>query len=192
MIERKGALGMWYVVKTAVGQEKKAIEKCRNAIPVSVVTEMFSPTYEYMRRYQGTWHTIVGVLFPGYVFMESDAKEKLEEYLERIPDVVSPVCIGGGFYPISKEEEEFMRSLFDDTYCIRYSLGYLVDKELIVEKGPLRGKSQYVTRIDRHMRCADITLYLFQKERKVQVGLEVPARMTAREYEERKEAVKTG
>ena len=183
---------MWYVVRTVIGQEEKAIEKCRNAIPVSVATDLFSPSYEYMRRYQGVWHIIQDVLFPGYVFMESDAPKELEKYLEHIPDVVSPVCIGGGFYPISKEEEDFLRSIFDNTYCIRYSLGYLVDRELVVEKGPLRGKSKYVTKIDRHRRCANLTLHLFQKEIKVRVGLGIPARLTATEYQEMKEAVKTG
>lgn len=177
---------MWYVVRTVIGQEEKAMEKCRNAFQGSGITALFSPQYEYMRRYQGAWHVIQGVLFPGYIFIESEDSEELEKYLKNIPDVVSPVCTGGGFFPICKEEEDFLHSLFDETYCIRYSLGYLVDGELVVEKGPLCGKSKYITKIDRHRRNADITLHLFQQEKKVQVGLEVPARLTAMEYSKMK------
>jgi predicted HTH domain antitoxin len=76
--------------------------------------------------------------------------------------------------------------MLDETYCIRYSLGYIVDGELVVESGPLSGKAQYVTKIDRHRREADIVIHLFQEERKVQVGLKVPKRLTAEEYRKMK------
>lgn len=177
---------MWYVVQTADGKEIDAIEKCQRAIPGSVATAIFSPHYEYMRKYQGVWHVIEAVLFPGYVFIESEQAQELERYLEHIAGVVTPVCIGGGFYPIRRDEEEFLRSMFDETYCIRYSLGYIVDEKLIVEHGPLYGKTQYITRIDRHKRIADFKLHLFDKERKVKVGLEVPARLTSEEYQKMK------
>lgn len=178
---------MWYVVQAAAGQEDKAVEQCRNAIPAAVYGELFSPGYEYMWRHQGTWHMKLGVLFPGYIFIGSEKPEELEKSLEHIPGVVSPVCIGGGFYPIRKEEEDFLQSLFDETYCIRFSTGYIVDGKLIVEEGPLCGKSQYVTKIDRHKRFADITLRLFEQERKVRLGLEVPAKLTSGEYRRMKE-----
>jgi hypothetical protein len=50
----------------------------------------------------------------------------------------------------------------------------------------LCGKAQYVTKIDRHRREADIVIHLFQEERKVQVGLKVPKRLTAEEYRQMK------
>jgi hypothetical protein len=57
---------------------------------------------------------------------------------------------------------------------------------LVVERGPLQGKTDRITKIDRHRRAADITLRLFEEEKKVQVGLEVPRKMTAEEYREMK------
>lgn len=178
---------MWYVVRTEEGRESAAVGKCRRAIPAGVATGVFSPHYEYMRRYQGAWHVKEGVLFPGYVFIESRRPEELEKYLARIVGVVVPVCTGGGFYPLREDEEELLRSMFDRDYCIRYSLGYIVDGGLVVEQGPLCGKAHYVTRIDRHRRCADFSFRLFDEERSVQVGLAVPARLTAEEYRKMKE-----
>jgi transcriptional antiterminator NusG len=178
---------MWYVVQSAEGKERAAMEKCRKAISMTVATSIFTPSHEYKRRYQGAWHTKEGILFPGYIFVESSQPEELEKQLEQIHGVVTPVCIGGGFYPIQQEEEDFLRSLLDETYCIRYSLGYIVDGELLVERGPLQGKAHYVTKIDRHRRDADLVLRLFGKEKKVQVGLEVPGKITAEEYRRMKE-----
>jgi transcriptional antiterminator NusG len=177
---------MWYVVQSAEGKELNAAEKCRKAIPSHVATLIFSPRYEYMRRYQGAWHIKEGILFPGYIFVESDHPAELEEYLGHISSVVTPVCIGGGFYPIREDEEKFLQSMLDETYCIRYSLGYIVDGYLVVEHGPLQEKTDRITKIDRHRRAADITLRLFEEEKKVQVGLEVPRKMTAEEYREMK------
>jgi hypothetical protein len=76
--------------------------------------------------------------------------------------------------------------MLDETYCIRYSVGYIVEGELLVESGPLLGKTERITRIDRHRRVADMVLSLFREEKKVQVGLKVPGKMTAEEYREMK------
>lgn len=177
---------MWYVVHTASGKETAAIEKCKNAIPDAIATRIFSPDHEFMRRYQGAWHIKVEKLFPGYIFIESEQPDELLACLEHIPGTVTPVCIGG-FTPIRKDEEEFLRGMLDETYCIRYSLGYIVDGKLIVEKGPLCGRSGCVQKIDRHRRVAHIVIHLFREEKKVEVGLEVPARLTAEEYSKMKE-----
>lgn len=176
---------MWYVVHAAEGTEAAAIEKCRNAIPTAIATKIFSPDHEFMRRYQGAWHIKVGKLFPGYIFIESEYPEELLAYLEHIPGTVTPVCIGG-FTPIRDDEEAFLRDMMDETYCIRYSLGYIVDGTLIVEKGPLCGKTSHVRKVDRHTRTADILFFFFGEEHRARVGLEVPAKMTAEEYEQSK------
>jgi transcriptional antiterminator NusG len=177
---------MWYVLQSAEGKEIAAVEKCQKAIPSNIATSVFSPRYEFMRRYQGEWHIKEGILFPGYIFVESDNSAKLEEHLEHISSVATPVRIGGDFHPIRDDEEQFLQSMLDETNCIRYSLGYIVDGKLVVESGPLSGKVQCVTKIDRHRRVADIILHLFAEEKKVQVGLKVPKKMTAEEYRQMK------
>jgi transcriptional antiterminator NusG len=179
---------MWYVVQSTDDKEIVAMEKCKKAIPSAIATSIFSPRYEYMRRYRGDWHIKEGILFPGYIFIESNQPQELAKHLEHISGVVTPVRVGGGFYPIRDDEEDILRSMLDETYCIRYSLGYIVDGRLVVERGPLIGKTQYVTKIDRHMRGAELMLHLFDKERRVQVGLEVPRKMTAEEYRRWKES----
>ena len=184
--KKKGKDKMWYIVKTISVQETVAVERCRRAIPYAVADKIFSPSYECKRRYLGEWHTKVKSLFPGYVFIQSENKDELERYLERIPDIVTPVMIGGAFNPIGEDERIFLGELFDSDYCISCSLGYIVDDQLIVEKGPLMGKEKYIKKIDRHRRIANIWISFMEQEKQIEVGLEVPARLTAEAYQEMK------
>lgn len=180
---------MWYVVQTESGREQSAIEKCRNALDRMTAVRIFSPVCQLEKKYQGEWKSADRTAFPGYVFIESDSPNELEDKLKRIPGVVTPVRIGGGFYPIRADEEAVLRQLMDGNDCIRVSVGYLVDQKLVIVKGPLEGFSEAVKWIDRHKRVADIEMLLFNERRKMRVGLEVKAKMTAAEY---REMVKSG
>lgn len=174
---------MWYVAQTTCGKEREAMEKCRNALDNTTAAHIFVPRYEYRKKYQGQWHTEEATAFPGYIFIESREPEKLEKALERIPHTVTPVCIGGGFYPIRQEEEVFLRQLLDSQACIRFSTGYLVDGQLQVWQGPLKQAQSKVRKIDRHKRLAEIEIQLFEESRYIRLGLEVKAKVSGEEYE---------
>ena len=106
----------------------------------------------------------------------------LEKLLWRIPNVVSPVRIGGDFNALNKEEEQYLRQLMDEYNCIAMSYGYIADNQLMIYKGPLSGKSDMVKKIDRHKRIADIEVYLWHQPKRVRVGLEIIDKITAQEY----------
>ena len=174
---------MWYVAQTACGKERAAIEECRNALPENIAARIFVPRYQYRKKYQGQWHTEEAAAFPGYVFIESENSTELEEVLERIPHTVTPVRIGGGFYPIRAEEETFLRKMLDEQDCIRCSIGYLVDGQLMVWQGPLKHAVERVRKIDRHKRLAEVEVRLFEESRQMKLGLEVKAKVSGEEYE---------
>ena len=175
---------MWYVVQTMVDREDSAIEKCRIALDEKVATRVFTPKCQLPRKFHGEWKNIEKVAFPGYVFIESDSSAELEKLLMRIPSVVTPVRIGGGFYPIRKDEEAMLRKMMDANDCIRSSSGYIVDEKLVVEKGPLQHFAEMVKKIERHKRWADVEVILFEECKYMRVGLEVKARITGEEYRE--------
>lgn len=173
---------MWYVVQTTSGREQAAVEKCKKALSRDIAADLFVPVCQFEKLYQKQWKMVTETAFPGYVFIESTKGEELEKMLRRIADVVTPVCIGGGFYPIRAEEEEVLRTLMDENDCIRTSVGYLVDEKLIVSQGPLDAFSESVKWINRHKRVAEIEISLFNEPRKMWVGLEVKGKMTGEEY----------
>ena len=51
----------------------------------------------------------------------------------------------------------------DEYNYIAMSYGYIVDNQLMINRGPLSGRSDMVKRIDRHKRIADIEVYLWHQ-----------------------------
>ena len=173
---------MWYVVLAGKGREKTAIDKCRNALSVDAAVDIFAPAYQHVRKYAGQWNLEEDVLFPGYVFIESNTPAELEKQLMRIPTTVTPVRIGGGFNPIYEEEKSVLKALMDEAYCIKMSSGVIVDDRLIIEHGPLDKCIPRIIRIDRHKRIAELEIQLWKEPRRMKAGLEVKAKLTAEEY----------
>lgn len=185
---------MWYVIQVKAGAEKELQKKCRRALPMSVCSGVFVPKFRKMMKFKGVWKEEERILFPGYLFIEVaeqegdlyglEQAELLEEYLQPLSAIARPVCIGGGFYPIRKEEEAFLRSMMDESYVLGTSIGYVVDESLIVTEGPLIQYADCVKWFDRHKRIGELELALWGEKRKVTVGLEVVARVTGAEFEE--------
>lgn len=176
---------MWYVTQTTAGKEFDAIRKCRKALDEKMASHIFTPVSETMIKIKGEWRLTQNPIFPGYVFIETTAEQKtLEKLFWRIPGTVTPVRVGGGFYPIREDEEEFLRSLMDEEYHIRISTGYIVDDRLVIQNGPLDGQTEQITKINRHTRSAIMEVSLWREIRTVKVGLKVIARLTGEEYKQ--------
>lgn len=176
---------MWYIAHTTAGRELDAVDKCRKAITEDIAAKVFSPIWQHAKKYEGSWHLDDDILFAGYIFIESDSDSKtLEKLLWRIPNVVSPVRIGGDFNALNNEEEQYLRQLMDEYNYIAMSYGYIVDNQLMINKGPLSGRSDMVNRIDRHKRIADIEVYLWHQPKRVRVGLEIIDKITKTDINE--------
>ena len=173
---------MWYVVQVTTGNEESMKEKCRRALSVEVCSSVFALKYNQMKKFKDGWHVEQKILFPGYLFLDTDKPDEVEEQLSVFQSLAKPVCIGGGFYPIREEEEAFLKDMIDEHYIVQSSVGYLVDNVLVVTEGPLCHLADQVKRIDRHKRIAELSVALWGSERKVLVGLEVVARVTAQEF----------
>ena len=172
----------------ALTKEESALADCKAAVGDAADRFILSKC-QFSRRIQGERKMIEKVAFPGYFFIESDVPEMLEKLLMRIPGVVTPVRIGGGFHPIRQEEETMLKQMMDENDCILYSVGNIVDGKLIVEEGPLKRFTGKVIKIERHDRWADIEMPLFEKCKTMKVGLEIKAKVTAEEYRAMKKAV---
>lgn len=173
---------MWYVLQVVAGREDTLCERCKKAFLGKEASQIFVPKYVWLKKVKGVRHKEVKPLFAGYLFVESDCPDALEERLELLQNV-RPVCIGGGFYPIREEEEGFLRQFWGEERLVRFSTGYIVDGELRVIDGALKNFSKKVRRIDRHNRLAEMEIPLFGQERRVRVGLEVKAKIAAGEFE---------
>ena len=100
-----------------------------------------------MRRYEGTWHTETKLLFPSYVFVESENRTLLLEELKE-GGMEALLCI-------EQAEEMFLRDLYGDSRHLMMSKGIVKGGFPQVTAGPLRGMEHKICRIDRHKRLAN-------------------------------------
>ena len=172
---------MWYVVHTMIGREESAMEQCKVAVGMTA-NRFILPKCQFNRRWHGEDKLIEKVAFPGYFFIDSNMPKELLELLQRIPTIVTPVRIGGGFHPIKEEETIVLQRMMDENDVIQASVGNIVDGKLVVDEGPLKGLEDKVRKIERHDRWADIELPLFDECKTMRVGLQVVAKVTGEEY----------
>lgn len=174
---------MWYVLQVAVGREDTLLPSIEKALLTVGGCEVFTPHYQGFRKVQGIWRNETRVLFPGYVFVDTDQAEPVEKRLHIFTTSIKPVCIGGGFYPIRPEEQAYLMKMMDSPYEIAASVGDIIDGKLTIRQGPLRGRAELVRRIDRHKRTADVACTLWGEERRMRVGLELRRKIVTAEPE---------
>ncbi len=174
---------MWYVVQVRSGSEESMCGKCRQAVSQKICPSVFVPGYIQKKKYSGVWRNEQKVLFPGYLFFDTEEPEELLKQLDVFAGTVKPVCIGGGFYPIHDTEQAFLQSMMDGSHIVEQSVGYEVDGKLVVISGPLQDKSEGVLFIDRHKCIARLQVRLWGEPQKVTVGLEVISKLTSEEFE---------
>ena len=98
-------------------------------------------TFEQMKRYEGSWHSLHAPLFPGMFFLESET-----DYIPCDQEVIA----------VDKETETFLRRLGGAEHYVPISRGIIRDGVTIVKEGPLVGNETRIRKIDRHRRLAKI------------------------------------
>lgn len=171
---------MWYVIQVESGQEENMTDPIRKALDGVIRFGLFVPKYAAMRKRGGNQDTVIRPLFAGYLFLDVDGvmnqkqnrtvEERLWMFVSRKAE---PVCIGGGFYPIREDEQQFLAGMMNPRHEIEKSVGDIVEGKLVIRSGPLKGKTHLVTKIDRHKQVGIIRASLWGRERAMKVGLEV-------------------
>ena len=164
---------MWYVVWTEARSEawlKQAIDK---EIDKKLCLECWMPKKTEQQKWQGEIKTVEKMLFPGYLFTDTEDPEKLHIEIRKLKCTSRVMRVGEDFTPISKPEDELIRSLTGEDGVAGISIGVIEDGKLRVIEGPLKGLEKYIVKIDRYKRKAWLKLYLLGEERKISLSLSV-------------------
>lgn len=164
---------MWYVIQVRTGTEEEIQRQCETIIDKSILEKSFIPKYEQERKYQGQWHTELKILFPGYVFLVSEEKEKLFFELKRIIGLTKLLGIGETIVPLTAEEVDFLLSFGQKEQVVEMSEGIIENDCVIITKGPLKGNEGLIKKIDRHKRKAWMEIQMFGRTMEMQVGVEI-------------------
>lgn len=164
---------MWYVIQVPEGEEENVCIQCRRAFDPVHFREVFVPKYVRMKHYQKEWHQECRSLFPGYIIVDTEHPKDIERVLGVLNRIARPVCVGDEFLPIGKQEQEFIKAMMDEQHVIQMSVGNIVNGQFNIYKGPLQDKGEYLRKIDRHKRTGQIEIRLFDRIKRMEVGLEI-------------------
>ncbi len=113
------------------------------------------------------------LLFPGYLFIETNCPEKIHETLRAQPEYIKILGNDGQFLPLTQREEDFINRITGHTERVDMSLGIIDGGAVKVLSGPLSGFEQYIVKVDRHKRKAFLEMELFGEVKKIVAGLEI-------------------
>ena len=66
----KGEAAIWYMLHCGKGQEEEAVQKWKQQ-DSTAKAQAFLFTFERMKRYEGSWHSLHAPLFPGMFFWKA-------------------------------------------------------------------------------------------------------------------------
>lgn len=168
---------MWYVVQVQSGKETLTKELCNKLIDKTLFVTCFVPKYHRMKRYVGAWHTNEEVLFPGYLFLQTEYIERLFHALKYVPKLTKILGTGEEFVPVEPSEEKMLKRLLNEEYVIEISSGYIVGETVHIIDGPMKELEGTIKKINRHKRIATIELEMFGRLTEVSLGLEIVSKV---------------
>ena len=166
---------MWYAIQTVTGNEEEAIGSIRKMVDKDVYEDCFLLKREAVWRIQGACKVHVERLFPGYVFVSTESPKELYQQLKGVSSYTK--ILGKEeeeFYPVSAEEEGFLKELLngDEEYTVRLSPVEVDEQGEIVECGrPLEGYLDRVIKKRIRLRYVIIRVHLFGRDREILMGI---------------------
>lgn len=171
---------MWYVLQVPTGREDRLIEEIRCYQVQDYLEDIFAPRSVRKKKYQGKWQVYEEMLFPGYLFVISEAPEELYQALKRIPQMTRILGTGEKWTAMTANDIETVRRLASpqgkslcERWRMNFSEGYLKGDKIIIIDGPLKGMESSISRIDRHKRLAWLSMEIMGQPREIAVGLEI-------------------
>lgn len=165
---------MWYAVQVETGKESAIKDYCSKLVNRTKYNDIFVLRFNKVKKFYGKWHQESKVMFPGYIFIDTDTPEQVYEALKKVPAFTS--LLGrdkDSFVPIERSKEELFREMVNDNYEIAMSCGLIEGDKVTITDGPLAGKEAMICKINRHKRTATLNVEMFGDKVGVTVGLEV-------------------
>ncbi len=164
---------MWYVIQTRTGEEEELITMIKRMIPKEYYEECFSIRRERCRKIGGECEIDLYPLFPSYVFVVTEAPERMFLELKRVPKLAKLLSDQqDSFFCVEKAEEIFLRSVQDEEHVVRRSL-VEVDSEgkIVRADGPVGVYFDRIVKQRLRKRYVLIEQEFLGKKREVYLGI---------------------
>lgn len=185
---------MWYAIQTETGREEEVLRLMHRTLEKKLCSRYMILEAEWPKRSGGQWVLLRKVMFPGYIFVETEEAEKLFFQLKQIPKLTK--ILGNGqfeFVPLADEEIRFLKKISGktgqetqilserrreesenrETYCFTVHPSEIAVNQAgktDVIRGPLKAFETEILRINLHKRYAVVKVKMLG-ERTVLFGI---------------------
>lgn len=168
----------WYIFWVLTGHEKQVEKRVMDQLYDEDIIP-FIPMLETLFRRAGKVKKELGIMFPGYVFIESnmESKEFRERTLQIIrssKDIIGILGYGNSDEIAVREDERVALMRFcNDNHCIESSMGFIEGDKFHIESGPMVGMESVIKEINRKRMEASFELEFMGRIARFTVGLEL-------------------
>ena len=163
---------MWYVIQVISGKEHHIAQVCQARL-LQNDEEVFIPMYQRKKKIKGKYELCEAILFPGYVFFDTEQVEDLFYRLKEVKQLTRILRTGDEFTPLHEKEVAFLQSFGKKDHVVEMSVGYMEGDQVTINSGPMVDWTGRVKRIDRHKMIAVLEVEFFGRLTDVTVGLEI-------------------
>lgn len=122
----------WFAAYTSSRHEKRVAEHLKQRD-----LNFFLPLYETVHRWRNGRHRVQLPLFPGYVFVHMDLRDKLR--VLQVPGIVELVSFNGTPAPLPESEIEVLRNALSAGLLAQPHRYLKVGSQVEICRGPLQG-----------------------------------------------------
>lgn len=164
---------MWYVMQVKTGKEEKTVLMIEQHTAGKCSGNCFIPKFERKKKYAGIWNLEQRILFPGYVFVDTDEIEAFYLALKNVPELTKVLGNGELWTAVDKADLQILHRLLDKEHLVRMSQGIILGRQIVIQNGPLKGMEAVIRKVDRHRRTAVVELQMFGRLQEAEVGVEL-------------------
>ena len=167
---------MFYVIWVQTLKEHEFKSRFEKDIDSALYNRILLISRTEKQKHKDGYKEISRLMFPGYLFVETDHPDKIHEHICSQPSYIKILGNDGQFMPLTKSEEDFLNRITGRTDRVDMSLGIIENGIVKILKGPLFGFEQYIVKVDRHKRKAYLEMKLFGETKRIIAGLEIVAK----------------
>ncbi len=169
---------MWYAMQIMSGSEALVAQLCRRTIDQNLLKQCFYPQYESSHKIHGVRRVVTKILFPGYLFLDTENIEEVEKQLHKIPELTKVLKVGRTCIPLEREEQEFIQKHSNEDFIFTMSKGYMTAGYVHIEEGAFAGYYGKLLYVDRHNRYGIMEVKIIGRTVEMQFGLEIVQKET--------------
>ena len=164
---------MYYVLWTNTGQKKKTRQMIYQYADSALYSRIVIP-YRLKRHYYNRTSRIVKlILFPSYIFIETDHIEEFVDNIKWFPGFNVILHMDDIYCPVYEHEAIILNRLISENDIIDISQGYMEGDKVHVTNGPLVGMEGQIKKVKPRQGVAILEMNIFNHTTKVILGLEL-------------------